>query len=84
MHRTLNLLLALCLPLAACGGPPLTQTHVARGDEDFEEEDDPGDDQEEDDGDDGSTGFVDATLLHDVSPLELGDPVEVPGTGVTL
>lgn len=81
MTRTTAALFSVLL-LTACGGssPPLS---ADRGDEEDDDSYDEEDDGEED-GDEDDGGFVDETLLRDVSTLELGDAVSVPGTGVQI
>src|SRR5690606_22944968 len=75
------------LALAALGcGPALPPISAARGgDEEEEGYDEEAEDEEDVEGDGGEEGFVDAALLREGSaPIELGEPVEVPGTGVTM
>lgn len=81
MTRTIAMLLPLLL-LAACGGPSVRTVSADLGD-DEEDEDSYVDEDDDDPAEEG--GFVDAALLREVNQtLELGDPVLVTGTGVTL
>ncbi|HJL14099.1 MAG TPA: hypothetical protein RMH99_00515 [Sandaracinaceae bacterium LLY-WYZ-13_1] len=91
MHRTLFASLT-ALSLLACGGSS-TRSQTADRADDAEDEDaivdeasyeaHEGDDEEEATG----GGFVDSAMLRgsgSVPPLTLGEPVPVPGTGVTV
>lgn len=84
MTRTLAMLLLLLL--VGCGGPSLRAVAVGDDDEEEEEEDDEDSYIDEDiEDEDRERGFVDAAILRGVGEvLELGDPVFVTGTGVTL
>lgn len=88
MSRLLVSTLALLL-FAACGAsPPPAPAHGSLDDEADEDryidEEEEGADTEEQRGD-GRGGFVDEAILRGAStPLVLGEPVEVPGTGVTM
>jgi len=81
----LSSLLILSLSLVACGGSSSSEGTTAERADDEEDADEyigegPAD---EDDEEDEEGGFVDDTLLRRAS-ITLGDPTEVPGTGVTM
>ncbi|HEY8429775.1 MAG TPA: hypothetical protein VIL20_15430 [Sandaracinaceae bacterium] len=83
MPRSLFAVLSfLALVALGCGSalPPIS---AARGGDDEEERED---DEAEDEGaDEGGDGFVDeAALRESGAPVELGEPTDVPGTGVTM
>lgn len=82
MPRTLLVSLLAVSFLAACGGPrPITS---ARSDHE-DDEDSYIDEEEAEDEEDDDGSFVDSAILRDSGePLTLGEPVEVPGTGVTM
>ncbi len=86
MPRSLLIFLAHCAAAAVGCGPTLPPVHAARPDDDEdsyvdeEEAEDEGDEEEEEEGE----GFVDSALLRESAPIALGDPTEVPGTGVTM
>jgi len=81
MNRAISPLLALLL-LAACGGSSVQASTADRSDDD--EDEDSFVDEEDGEGDDDG-GFVDQALLREVGEsLELGAPVLVVGTGVTV
>jgi len=84
MTRThLSLALLLSLPLVACGGSTTSsQTTADRADEE-DEDDYIGEGPADEDDEEEESGFVDDTLLRSAS-ITLGDPIEVPGTGVTM
>jgi hypothetical protein len=83
--RLLSIVLALAL--AGCGGAPRT-AQSADDDEDEDEEDEEIDDDEEEEDeedDEDGEGFVDSAMLRQANePIELGDPVALVGTGVTM
>lgn len=86
MYRTFSSALSLLALLAvACGGPARPVESAQRAD-DEEDEDGFVDEEPEEEDDRDDAGFVDSALMNSqpVPPLELGEPTEVPGTGVTL
>jgi hypothetical protein len=79
----LALLASFSMTAVACGGPPRAQS--ARDQDEEEDEDDTIDEEEDDEDDEEGEGFVDQALLRGQMPrLTLGEPAELPGTGVTL
>jgi len=83
IHLSLSLFLSLML--VACGGSSASSGTTAERADDEEDADEyigegPAD---EDDEEEEESGFVDDTLLRTAS-ITLGEPTEVPGTGVTM
>jgi hypothetical protein len=76
--------LALAAALAGCGGPrPAVSANDVEEEDEDEEIEEEAEDEEEDE--EGNERFVDSALLRQANePIELGEPVELPGTGVTM
>ncbi|MBX3269271.1 MAG: hypothetical protein KF729_03365 [Sandaracinaceae bacterium] len=85
MQNPLRWLLVCALSLCACGGGPSNTAQAPRSSGDEEDEDETIDEEPEE-GDEGAAdGPLDAAAMRGLlAELELGAPVEVPGTGVTM